>query len=584
MSQSVIERVDELPLLIYWLLQMHVDVMIDQVLPYPHPNRQGLSYGQLALLFVAYIVYQRSHRLSGMEEWVERHRAVLQLSTGWVIGVKEATDDRLGDLLTRVGVDEEQGRAMQRELGQHVVMAYALPTQVVRYDTTSFSVEHAPDETSTAGGGLLRYGYSKDHRPDLLQFKQGLGTLDPAGVPIFTNTLAGNAADDPLYVPAWQEMVATLGHAHFLFVADSKAAALNSRAQMAQGAGRYLFPLPMTGQTPTILRQWILQPPTPPQPLVLADILDPAGQPSVVGCGFVVELGLYRPGEVQTARFHWTERWLVSRSDSLAQHQQTRLDKLLAQTEAELQHLNQQTWAAPAELAAAAAHLLTRRACADCFTLTVGETVTTPTRYLGPGRPGPNRPQQVVEVRQPYLRYQRQTPAIQERQQLAGWRIHVTNATPTELSLNAAIITYRHEFLVEHGWHRFKQGSLPVLPLFLRLPERIRGLLLLLLVALQLLTLLEFVAHRELTQRQQSLSGLVPGNPKMKTQHPSAERILARFSGLHWLGQPSVSGLTGQIVEPLNPLQQRLLDILGIPETIYALRGTVLIHNYQNST
>ncbi len=584
MSQSVIERVDELPVLIYWLLQMQVDVMIDRVLPYPHPNRQGLSYGQLALLFVAYVVYQRSHRLSGMAEWVEEHRVVLQLRTGWTMGVKEATDDRLGDMLTELGESEERGRQVQRALGQQVVAAYALPTAVVRYDTTSFSVEHAPAETGTAGGGLLRYGYSKDHRPDLLQFKQGLGTLDPAGVPIFTNTLAGNAADDPLYVPAWQEMVATLGHAHFLLVADSKAAALNSRAQIAQGEGRYLFPLPMTGQTPAILRQWVLQPPTPSQPLVRADILDQAGQPSVVGCGFVVELGLYSPGETQTTRFHWTERWLVSRSDSLAQHQQSRLDKLLTQTEAELQHLNQQTWVSPAELAEAATHLLTRRACADCFTLTVGETVTTPTRYLGPGRPGPNRPQQVVEVRQPYLRCQRHTPAIQERQQLAGWRIHVTNATATELSLNAAITTYRHEFLVEHGWHRFKRGSLPVLPLFLRLPERIRGLMLLLLVALQLLTLLEFVAHRALTQRQQSLSGLVPGNPKMKTQRPSAERILARLSGLHWLGQPVADGLTGQMVEPLNPLQRRLLDILGIPETIYALSGTVPVHNYQNST
>jgi hypothetical protein len=29
----------------------------------------------------------------------------------------------------------------------------------------------------------------KNHRPDLLQFKQGLGTLDPAGIPLVTETL-----------------------------------------------------------------------------------------------------------------------------------------------------------------------------------------------------------------------------------------------------------------------------------------------------------------------------------------------------------------------------------------------------------
>jgi transposase len=42
---------------------------------------------------------------------------------------------------------------------------------------------------------------------------------------------------------------------------------------------------------------------------------------------------------------------------------------------------------------------------------------------------------------------------------------------------------YRDEWLVEHGFRRFKKGSLPALPLFLRLDERIRGLMLLLMVA-----------------------------------------------------------------------------------------------------
>jgi transposase len=67
---------------------------------------------------------------------------------------------------------------------------------VARYDTTSFNVYHAPE--GTAPGGLLAFGHSKDQRPDLRQFKPGLGTLDPAGVPIFTETVNGHRADDPL--------------------------------------------------------------------------------------------------------------------------------------------------------------------------------------------------------------------------------------------------------------------------------------------------------------------------------------------------------------------------------------------------
>jgi transposase len=92
-------------------------------------------------------------------------------------------------------------------MGQHLIQAYALPTNVVRFDTTTFNVHHAQSEEGREGGGLLTFGHSKDHLPDLLQFKQGLGTLDPAGVPLPTAMLPGKRADDPLYIPAWRRMV-----------------------------------------------------------------------------------------------------------------------------------------------------------------------------------------------------------------------------------------------------------------------------------------------------------------------------------------------------------------------------------------
>jgi hypothetical protein len=114
-----IQRVDSIPLIIHWLLKMRVGETIDCVLPHPHPNRQGLSYGQLAVLFLTYVLYLRSHRLCAVEEWVSRHKHVLERTTGWAIGAKEATDDRLGDLLTALGEDEERGYALQQELGQH---------------------------------------------------------------------------------------------------------------------------------------------------------------------------------------------------------------------------------------------------------------------------------------------------------------------------------------------------------------------------------------------------------------------------------------------------------------------------------
>jgi transposase len=581
MSDRIIERADELPLVIYWLVQMRVAQVIDAVWPHPHPNRQGLSYGQLALLFIAFVVYLRSHRLCEMEEWVGKHQVVLRHSTGWKIQVKDTTDDRLGDLLQVLGEDEDRSILLQRQLGQHLIQAYALPTRVGRYDTTSFTVHHAPGEEGQAAKGLLRRGHSKDHRPDLLQFKQGLGTLDPAGIPIFTNTVGGQAADDPLYLPAWQELCTTLGHRHFLFVADCKAAAVQTRAEIDAPEGSYLFPLPMTGEVPDQLRLLVLQPPVVPEPLVLEDSVAPGEPPLVVGRGFRVERTMH--ATLADGRAHtWQEGWLVTCSDALAKRHQQKLLQRLAKAEAELQHLNAKTWPSAEALSQATQRILVGREVSSLLAVQVQETVSQQTRYCGRGRPGPNRPTQVIEVHQFHLTYAREATAVNEALALAGWRIHVTNVSAQPMSLNQAIAYYRDEFLVERGFHRFKHGSLPVLPLYLRLPERIRGLMLLLLIALQVLTLMEFVAQRTLAQRKETLAGLVPGNPTMKSSHPTAERMLARFSNLHFVGEQIGARLIGQI-ESLTLVQQRILFLLDVPEAIYTTPFEVAVDNLSNS-
>ena len=83
----------------------------------------------------------------------------------------------------------------------------------------------------------MRFGYSKDHRPDLRQFKALLGTLDPVGLPLATATLSGEQSDDPQYLPAWERLVATIGRADFLLVGDCKLASLANRARTHHGGG-----------------------------------------------------------------------------------------------------------------------------------------------------------------------------------------------------------------------------------------------------------------------------------------------------------------------------------------------------------
>jgi hypothetical protein len=107
MMEKRIERADNIPLILHWLLKMRINEIIDSVFTL-HGNRQGLSYGQSAVIFLTYIVHSLCHRLSGAESWVNKHKTVLETVTGWSIGDKDATDDRLGIMVEAFGEDDKK--------------------------------------------------------------------------------------------------------------------------------------------------------------------------------------------------------------------------------------------------------------------------------------------------------------------------------------------------------------------------------------------------------------------------------------------------------------------------------------------
>jgi transposase len=150
---------------------------------------------------------------------------------------------------------------------------------------------------------------------------------------------------------------------------------------------------------------------------------------------------------------------------------------------------------------------------------------------------------------------------------LAGWRLYVTNAPTNRLSLNQAIAYYREQWLVERGFHRFKRGQLPALPIYFQNQDRIVGLMFLLTLALRVFTLIEFVVRLALETSKQKLSGLYDGNPKRATERPSAEQLLKAFDNLtlYLLPDTSIS------VTNLSALHRQILSMLKLPESIYHL-------------
>ncbi|PDW01033.1 IS1634 family transposase [Candidatus Viridilinea mediisalina] len=480
---------------------MHIQEHIDAHWT-PHREWEGLSYGQLAVIFLIFLIHERDHRLSALEPWVAEHLPTLLAVTGWPIRVQDATDDRLGRLLYILGEDPDQATTMQQGLGRHLIRVYDLPTEIARMDTTSFSVHHAPDEEAQGlrAAALLRFGYRKDKRPDLLQFKQALTTLDPGGVPLLSTTVPGNCADDPLYIPAWLDLVALLGHANFLFVADSKASALETRATIAHGGGRSLSPLPMTGDVPAWLREQVTnQPESMMETITLPPTLSDPDTPRTVGKGFVI-LRTMRGLTAEGVEVVWKERWMVVQSTAYAERQRTAFDARVRKVNAQIERMQPKADERAGDVEARIMKVLDDKGMRDYFTVSVRETPITRRKKAGRGRPSADTPVIETTTYLVHVTITRNEPAIAADRTMLGWRVYVTNATAEEVSLTRAMGIYREEWTVERPMHELKRGAVPVLPLFLQYDERIRGIMVLFLIALQVLTLLEWQARRTLAE------------------------------------------------------------------------------------
>lgn len=560
MKGTISERADDLPLIIHWLKEMNIASIIDRELPLPHGNRKGLSYGELLVLFLSYVISQSDHRLCAVESWVEKHRQILEMATGWKIGAKDATDDRLADLLSIIGLSQgQETENIALRLGQQTIRAYELPTDKARSDTTSFSVYHRP---KTESENLLNFGYSKDRRPDLVQYRQMLATLDPMGLPLLGATLPGNKTDESDYFPTWRQLAKIIGHKDFLFLADSKASTYLNRASIDAEGGIYCFPLGMLKPRPQLLLQWVKN-----APILVEEIYLNQGEDSdwPIGEGFEVPLGTIWLNPETQQWYRWSERWLVVCSYALQQRQLKSLSVRLSKAEQALEKLAQNPPQDEVVLKTKVKSILKRYRVGEQILTSVEKKISYQKVYQGAGRGGENRSSRRIRQTTLILTYQRCQSKIAEQQLIAGWRLYVTNAPVKQLTLEQAVNSYREQWQPERGFHRFKRGHLPALPIYFQDETRIRGLMFLLTIALTVFTLMEFVVRRQLALLKQSLSGLYSGNPKRQTSRPTAEQLLTAFSELTLYLYPNGSAE----INSLNGIQKQILNLMNIPESIY---------------
>src|SRR6266702_979644 len=233
----ITERVDDIPLLIEQMQRMGLPTLLDNHFP-THGNWTGLSLGWVSTIWLSSMLSRGDHRMVHVEPWVAKRLWTLGFTTGQAVMRVDFTDDRLEIVLRRLSEDTRWA-AFASALNQHTVRVYDLSTARVHVDSTSASVYATISE-----GGLFQCGHSKDDRPDLPQVKVMQAVLDPLGMPLATDVVSGERADDPLYLPCIARVQASLGRRGLLYVGDCKMASRATRAFIAPPGDCYLCPLP----------------------------------------------------------------------------------------------------------------------------------------------------------------------------------------------------------------------------------------------------------------------------------------------------------------------------------------------------
>jgi transposase len=555
------ERLDDLPLLVAQQHRMGLAEIIDGVIE-PHGNRQGLSIGWTVVGWLSFILSQADHRLSFVEAWAVARLSSLQSLLPGLVMASDFSDDRLGDVLRYLSDDVAWGQ-IEQQLGGHLVRAYQLPCEQVRLDSTSAAVYHDP-----AQGSLFAYGVSKDHRPDLAQLKVMLAALDPLGLPLATLIVAGNRADDGLYLPVWQQARTVLGQAGLLYIGDSKMEALATRASLAQAGDYYLTPLSLKGQQAELLGS--LLEPVWSKEQALTEVHDPAtddDQPRLVAQGY--ETRRTQTAVVNEQLVEWSERVLVVYSPSLANQADQGLTERLDHAEAKLRALTpapgrgKRVWAELAPLQAEVETILKTHRVKELIQVTYQRVETSHQRRKYKDRPARTE----VKVRYE-LKVTRQEAAVTEAQRQLGWRLYVTNAPATQMSLVQAVLAYRGSPHIERDFSRLKGRPLGLRPLYLKRQDHTKGLVRLLSLALVGLTLVEFVVRRNLVAQSEPLVGLYPGNPTRAAIRPTTERLLHAFQNVT-LTLVQLPDQTIKHITPLSALQIRILALLDLPTSTY---------------
>lgn len=559
-----IEELDSLPIILSLLKTMNIIGLIDSIF-IPHKNWRGLSVGETVAIWLCYIITHNDHRMCSVENWVNNRKQILSDYFGHPIFPQHFTDDRLARILDYFS-NSERWNEFESQLNATIIRVYGAFSDLARIDMTTANSDGIVTES-----GLLQFGHSKDD-PSTPQIKIALSVLDPLGLPLTISIHPGNTADDPLYIPVMDSVIQNVANQRLLFVGDCKMCAIATRLHAFLNQMDYLCPLSEVAHPTSEIMEsvrlfkssnGVLTP-------IKREYYD--GDEAIIAEAF--EKKVIRSVTEDGVQHSWEERIIYAKSFAHEEKQKAQLDSKLEKSLAEIISMNERGRGKPVYRSRAEAEdkiqsILKNYSVLGLISYEIQEEVMEK-RIRAYG----NRPERIDKQISVKISAKINQESYSAKIESLGWRAYVTNRSEDLLSLEAVVLAYRDQYVVEHAFHRLKGKCLSLTPIHLQKEERIDGLVKLLTIPLKILVVIDKTLQDSIARRGENLSGLFRYNPKKELAKPKAERIIEYFKGIY-VSKVAMGNKIFTRIIGLEDKHIEILALLNLSVEIFAAFGVI---------
>jgi len=520
------KAIDHLGLVSAMCSELGVSDFIDQAIP-NQSNQRHISYGQLLVAMIVNGLGFVSRTLHMYPDFYASKPVERLIGSG--IKAEHINDDALGRCLDKLY--EHDVSSLYQQLSERVVKSLGLKCETVHLDSTSFHVDGEYEVDDDFKGIRLTKGYSRDHRPELNQVILNLITENQAGLPVYMQACSGNTNDSESFKKLVKSHISSLKAAQdsTYFIGDASLYVAETIKSLDEQNQFFITRVPQKINEAKAL---------------IASQSTLAFTPLKKG---------YSGSWFESNYGDVSQRWLLIKSEQASKRENKMLDKKVIKSMdlsmRSFKKLCAKSFNCENDAEKALASWLDEQQFVGVSEPKYISNVT----YTKAGRPKREEEGTLVF----YITGQLYTCLAkkEDESEKKGLFILATNDCSDNLSMEAMLENYKSQQAVEKGFRFLKSPDFLTSSFFLKKPERIEALLMVMTCCLMIYAALEHKIRSKLQEK----SMFFPDMKNKPSQKPTARWVFFCFQGISEL----LVEQTELLIINMQDRQKVILDCLG---------------------